>query len=323
MPARCCASQGQASCPDSLPKRQRNVRNRASIPSVWGDDSPKATNRMSAALRFTRAAFGAVQRASPGLAARWAERLFCSPPRRPISERMAAWLAGGRRFDLTVRGRRVAAWSWGDRGPGVLIVHGWGSRGARFVDLGGALLASGFRVVTFDAPGHGASSGRLSSGPEFARAALAVATAVGPVSAVVGHSLGGFASALAMDRGLSARRAVFISPSSNVNSYSAQFAALLGVTPPVMSTMRERLARRLDFSWSSMDVPAFAPSMRAPLLVIHDRDDREVRWSDGAAIASAWPGAELVTTMGLGHHRIVSDAEVIANVVSFLRASLQ
>ena len=286
---------------------------------------------MSTTLRLTRAAFGAVQRAAPDLAARWAERMFCSPPRRPISERMAAWLRDGRRFDVIVgssrrsrpRPRRVTAWAWGERGPGVLLVHGWGSRGARFVDLGGALLAAGHRVITFDAPGHGASHGRLSSGPEFARAAIAVAAAVGPVSAVVGHSLGGFASALAMDRGLSARRAVFISPSANVNSYSAQFAALLGVTPPVMSTMRERLARRLDFSWSSMDVPAFAPSMRAPLLVIHDRDDREVRWSDGAAIASAWPGAELVTTMGLGHHRIVSDAEVIANVVSFLRASLQ
>ena len=285
---------------------------------------------MNTTLRLTRAAFGAVQRAAPDLAARWAERMFCSPPRRPISERMAAWLRDGQRFDVIVgpprprpRPRRVTVWTWGERGPAVLLVHGWGSRGARFVDLGGALLAAGHRVITFDAPGHGASHGRLSSGPEFARAAIAVAAAVGPVSAVVGHSLGGFASALAMDRGLSARRAVFISPSANVNSYSAQFAALLGVTPPVMSTMRERLARRLDFSWSSMDVPAFAPSMRAPLLVIHDRDDREVRWSDGAAIASAWPGAELVTTMGLGHHRIVSDAEVIANVVSFLRASLQ
>jgi len=284
---------------------------------------------MSTTLRLTRAAFGAVQRAAPDLAARWAERMFCSPPRRPISERMAAWLRDGQRCDVIVgssrrpRPRRVTAWTWGERGPAVLLVHGWGSRGARFVDLGGALLAAGHRVITFDAPGHGASHGRLSSGPEFARAAIAVAAAVGPVSAVVGHSLGGFASALAMDRGLSARRAVFISPSANVNSYSAQFAALLGVTPPVMSTMRERLARRLDFSWSSMDVPAFAPNMRAPLLIIHDRDDREVRWSDGAAIASAWPGAELVTTMGLGHHRIVSDAEVIANVVSFLRASLQ
>jgi pimeloyl-ACP methyl ester carboxylesterase len=277
---------------------------------------------MTTALRFTRAAFGAVQRASPGLAARWAERLFCSPPRRAISERMAAWLAAGRRFDLTVGGRRIAAWSWGERGPGVLAVHGWGSRGARFVDLGGALLASGFRVVTFDAPGHGASSGRLSSGPEFAKAALAVATAVGPVSAVVGHSLGGFAAALAIESGLAARRAVFIAPSANPNSYSAQFASVLGVQDPVMASMQERLERRLGFRWNEMDVPRFAPAMRVPLLVIHDRDDREVRWDDGAAIAAAWPGAELVTTSGLGHHRIVSDAAVIKQVLGFLRSAV-
>src|SRR6266702_4946610 len=184
---------------------------------------------MSATLRLTRAAFATVQRASPRLAALWAERIFCTPPRRPISERMATWLREGQRFTVTVSRRRVAAWSWGAQGPGVLLVHGWGSRGARFVDLGGALLASGFRVVTFDAPGHGASSGRLSSGPEFARA------------------------------------------------------------------------------------------MRIPLLVIHDRDDREVRWDDGAAITAAWPGAQLVTTTGLGHHRIVSDGGVIQQVLGFLK----
>jgi len=274
---------------------------------------------MTATLRLTRAAFGAMQRASPDLAARWAARIFCSPPRRAISERMAAWLRDARRFNVKVGARRVAAWTWGERGPGVLLMHGWGSRGARFVDLGGALLANGHRVVTFDAPGHGASRGRLSSGPEFARAAIAVAAAVGPVSAVVGHSLGGFAAALAMDQGLVARRAVLIAPSANVNSYSAQFATLLGVAAPVMTSMRERLARRLDFAWDEMDVPAFAPAMRVPLLVIHDREDREVRWNDGAAIAQAWPGAELVTTSGLGHHRIVSDSGVIRQVVSFLR----
>src|SRR6266487_2376992 len=276
---------------------------------------------MSATQRLTRAAFGAVQRASPRLAAVWAERIFCTPPRRPISERMATWLREAQPFTVTVGGRRVAAWSWGgaERGPSVLLVHGWGSRGARFVDLGNALLSDGYRVVTFDAPGHGASSGRLSSGPEFARAALAVATAVGPVSTVIGHSLGGFASALAIERGLAARLAVFISPSANVNTYSAQFASLLGVRDPVMASMRVRLERRLGFEWKHMDVPRFAPAMRIPLLVIHDRDDREVRWDDGAAIAAAWPGAQLVTTTGLGHHRIVSDGGVIQQVLGFLK----
>lgn len=273
---------------------------------------------MTTTLRLTRAAFGAVQRASPRLAALWAERIFCTPPRRPISERMASWLREAQRFTLTVSGRRVAAWSWGERGPGVLLVHGWGSRGARFVDLGNALLTQGFRVVTFDAPGHGASAGRRSSGPEFARAAQAVVNAVGPVSHIVGHSLGGFASALAMGRGLPVRRAVFLAPSANPNSYSAQFASLLGVDGPVMASMRGRLERRLGFSWKDLNIPEIATDMRVPLLVIHDRDDREVGWSDGAAIAEAWPGAELVTTSGLGHHRIVSDPNVIRQVVTFL-----
>jgi pimeloyl-ACP methyl ester carboxylesterase len=273
---------------------------------------------MSATLRLTRAAFGAVQRASPRLAALWAERIFCTPPRRPISERMAGWLREAQRFTVLVGGRRVAAWSWGERGPGVLLVHGWGSRGARFVDLGNALLSQGYRVVTFDAPGHGASAGRLSSGPEFARAAQAVVNAVGPVSHIVGHSLGGFASALAIGRGLAVRRAAFLAPSANVNSYSAQFEALLRIDKPVMASMRGRLERRLGFSWKDLNIPAFAPDMRVPLLVVHDRDDREVGWNDGAAIAHSWPGAELVTTSGLGHHRIVSDPAVIRQVVTFL-----
>lgn len=273
---------------------------------------------MSTTLRLTRFAFGAVQRASPRLAARWAERLFCTPPRRPISQRMAAWLREAQRIDVEVGTRRVAVWSWGDRGPGVLLVHGWGSRGARFIDLGNALLASGYRVVTFDAPGHGASSGRLSSGPEFARAAVAVSKAVGSVSFVVGHSLGGFAAALALKGGLVARRAVLIAPSASPESYTNQFAALLGVDALVMASMRGRLERRLGFSWSQLNVPVLARDMRVPLLVIHDQDDREVTWDNGAAISREWPGAELVTTTGLGHHRIVSDPGVVKQVVAFL-----
>ncbi len=55
-----------------------------------------------------------------------------------------------------------------------------------------------------------------------------------------------------------------------------------------------------------------------PTLVIHDRHDREVRWEDGAAIAGAWPQAQLLTTEGLGHRRILQDASVIARIAGFI-----
>ena len=48
-----------------------------------------------------------------------------------------------------------------------------------------------------------------------------------------------------------------------------------------------------------------------PLLVVHDKDDRETAWQDGADIASRWPHAELHTTTGLGHVRILRDSAVV------------
>jgi hypothetical protein len=86
----------------------------------------------------------------------------------------------------------------------------------------------------------------------------------------------------------------------------------------VMAAMRARSERWLGASWDDFDIPALARAQKAPLLVVHDRDDDEVPWSDGAAIAAAWPGARLVTTEGLGHRRVLRDPRVVELAVSFV-----
>ena len=53
-------------------------------------------------------------------------------------------------------------------------------------------------------------------------------------------------------------------------------------------------------------------------LVVHDRADKETPYAVGAALAAAWPNARLVTTEGLGHQRILSDAEVTAAAVGHI-----
>ena len=41
-------------------------------------------------------------------------------------------------------------------------------------------------------------------------------------------------------------------------------------------------------------------------------------WEDGNALARAWPNAELVSTSGLGHRRILDDPEVVKRAVAFV-----
>jgi pimeloyl-ACP methyl ester carboxylesterase len=55
-----------------------------------------------------------------------------------------------------------------------------------------------------------------------------------------------------------------------------------------------------------------------PVLLVHDRDDRETAWSGGRDLSRAWPGARLLTTSGLGHRRILSDPKVVAEAVQFV-----
>lgn len=277
----------------------------------------KSTNVRLAAFR---AIFGGLSAIAPGIAARLAMALFRRPPRHRDSESERAALGRSERLEVLLDGKPLAVWRWG-RGPAVLLVHGWGSRGARLASFIEPLTDAGFSVVAFDAPGHGASAGRLSSLPQFISAILAVARELGGVEAVIAHSMGGAATTLAMARGLTAGRLVFLAPAADPAGYSERFASVLGLSPDVLSRMKLGLERRFGMAWKGFDVLASARMMTTSLLVFHDREDRDVAWSDGAAITAAWPGAELVSTEGLGHRRIVQDPAVVSRAVAFLAES--
>src|SRR5262249_35923574 len=97
---------------------------------------------------------------APSAAVRLAERAFLTPPRSRRPDTELTLLSTARARPLFVGGRHIEVWLWGS-GPTVLLVHGWGGRGAQLGAFVEPLVTRGFSVVTFDAPGHGASG----SGP--------------------------------------------------------------------------------------------------------------------------------------------------------------
>ncbi len=287
--------------------------------SIAGID--KGTNvRTAAAPWLLRAGLAATAAAWPALAVRAGERLFLTPPRRHRSRREPAALAGGEAFEVEAGRKRLQAWRFGT-GPSVLLAHGWGSRGARLAPLVAPLTAVGCSVVVFDAPAHGASTGRVASGACFAEAISAVATHV-RARAAVGHSLGATALGWALANGLELEAAVLLCPPSNVGPFFGQFCAALGLPATIGAAIHARMRHRYGVGPEDFDICRHVGRDSMPLLVIHDRDDREVPWTHGQAVARAWPSASFSCTSGLGHRGLVRDASVGATIASFLRQRL-
>lgn len=270
-------------------------------------------------VRLFRLFNATLSQLAPPLAARLAERIFRTPisARPPVRE--SAWARGAKRTSVSSTVGQIPVWVWGDGPSTVLLVHGWSGRGLQLGALVEPLVQRGFRVTTHDAPAHGEAPGRISSMPAFAAALGAVARRFSPVSGVIAHSLGSAAAifALAQDE-LPTDRIVTISPAARLHAIGERFGEMTGFAPHVIDRMREGLERRLNFSWEDAESLRIAPKMTMGMMVIHDSGDRFIPHHEGAELAKAWPDGLLMTTTGLGHHRILRNREVIDSAAAFI-----
>lgn len=290
----------------------------------------------SASMRAVQTFVHAVDAGSPAIAARLTEQLMFRTSRRASPPKELEWLADAEPFSISSRFGDLAAWSWG-HGPTILLVHGWNGRGSQLGAFVPGLVTAGFRVVTFDAPGHGESPGSSATFVDFVHAiASAIDTvlpAFGSLHGIVAHSMGGPATVVAaaqfrasepgLDRaarelGLPARRFVFIAPPIDVRDFLRATAEHFDLSDAAKDELGRRVEKRLGAPLESLYAPLLVRDFEAPLLLIHDRSDPDVPLASGRALAEAWPGSDFVVTEGLGHHRILRDRGVVHRVVDFL-----
>lgn len=302
--------------------------------TVRSSSSSSSTKKPGlATLRLVRAGLQTAFALSDGLGASLAERLFTSPRRYDRPERERTILATGRPFEVVVHLRsprwagattKVVAWRWGGNGPTVLLVHGWEGRGSQLGAVIEPLVAAGLSVVTFDAPAHGDSPGSRLYLTDHADAIADVVAAVGPLHATISHSFGTAAVLLAHARhGIDAPINVAISPNVLIDDAVARFAKLITLDDTERRVFEGHLAQASGIGIDALSLSALVTRREADLLVFHDRDDKEVSVSHGAALAAWWPGGRLELTEDLGHRKILRDTAVIAATVEFVRRGVR
>lgn len=279
------------------------------------------TVRKSWALSLLRARFAVGSWLAPGSTLSQAFRLFGTPMPGACQRALQSDTASARMGQLPFGRERLATYTWGDPAnePAVLLAHGWSSFGLRFLPWVEPLRRAGYAVVTFDQIAHGRSSGRRSTLPMFADAVERVAAHVGPLAAVIGHSLGGAAVAVAMARGLRADRVILLAPAADPFEAARRFAGIIGLAPHLGRRLFDEYEALTAQNVAELHAHATAPRIARPGLIVHDLEDTDVPWSEGERYARYWPQAALLSTTGLGHHRVTIAPETLDAALRFLR----
>jgi pimeloyl-ACP methyl ester carboxylesterase len=263
----------------------------------------------------------AAQRASlrvlSALAPSTVDRLIVDRFATPMRRRRRGDAPVGEPWMISSDNETISVYSAGDA-PRVLFVHGWEGDAGDFAPLMSVFRDAGFGVASFDHPAHGKSSGTRATLPQMARATLDVGRAIGPVAAVIGHSLGASAALIAVANGLDARRAVLFAPPYDAGHFIRLNTKHMGLSDARAAGAIALLERRVG-PIDGRATDRIASQIQVPGLVLHDSEDRYVPFAHGAAVAAAWPGARLVRLSGLGHRRTLADPCVHRDILSFVR----
>ncbi|WP_217998517.1 alpha/beta fold hydrolase [Actinomadura rubrobrunea] len=231
---------------------------------------------------------------------------------------------GARRFpvdgDPDVRG----GYLWGDTGPVVLLVHGWGIDSGSMHPLVAPLRALGYRVAAFDAPGHGVNPGAQATMTQFTRATGAVLDALedhGGVRAVVAHSLGAIAAtgAVAERGGADVACLAMIAPACTLTGVLERWSrSELRLRRPLVERIYAELWKRNGVPVAHWDVVGLGRDLRLPVLAMHDPDDDVVPFAETQRVVTGLRDVRLEPVAGTGHYGILMAPAVRELVCDFI-----
>jgi pimeloyl-ACP methyl ester carboxylesterase len=254
-------------------------------------------------------------------------RLFTTSPRFKSPERELAVTKSAKISSIYITGqRKIAVYTWGNGGPTVLLCHGWAGRATQFYAFIPQLLASGFQVIGYDAPGHGLSAGRRTHLIEVNEIVQLLEKTMGPFEAIIGHSFGSAVALLSNSQiSVQAKKLVLISGLAELNWLTQHFSKTLHLGPKVLTAMREYAEKSLskhfsfgEWTWENISPVHTIQLSSADLLIVHDKQDKDVPFEQSIKLAEASPQAKTIVTDGLGHRRILRDEQLIQQCIAFI-----
>ncbi len=231
-------------------------------------------------------------------------RLFLTPFSMKQHPKEEEQMKQAKKLFLEHRNHRIAVYDWGGNGPKILLVHGWSGRGTQMGSLALWLRDRGYHPISFDAPGHGKSTGNTCSLLAFSETINFLQEDFHMVMAI-GHSLGGASLILSQSMGQRFFQLATIAAPSSVADAMTHFGKKFGWNSKLLATTMEYTENKFNTTLESVSAASLSQTIWCDGLIIHDENDDQVSLKNAEFIHQGWKNSKLYITHQLGHFKIL------------------
>ncbi len=250
----------------------------------------------------------------------FAAKIFTTPIKYKIPKREFHMEINSNQIDLNIPilNKKIVTYHYGNSNKKIMLVHGWSGRGTQLVKIADELIDLGFSTISFDAPAHGKSKSNSTLLPEFIECILEIDKQFGPFEFAIGHSLGGMSILNAISNGFNIKKAIIIGSGDIIQDIIDDFITELKLKSNISIKLKDHFEHKFNTKMDRFSSSNVAKKIEIPILIIHDKDDKDVNIKAAFNIDKNLINSKLLITEGLGHRKILGNLEVISQIRLFL-----
>lgn len=221
--------------------------------------------------------------------------------------------------ELRVLNSNTAVKVWYGEGKTILLLHGWSGAIEQFSALLEGLLTRGYQVVAPMPKGHFLVDQQIAHPGNFIEALSDVLDQLKVnIDVAIGHSMGGSAIALLQHERLAFEKAVLISAPSHLTGVLLGFTKALGFSKKATELLLANADEVVGIPHQELDAAKALPHSAQNTLIIHDKYDREVPFTEALRFRNLNAQCAIFETQRLGHRRILQEPSVVNEVLKFI-----
>lgn len=239
---------------------------------------------------------------SPTYASKIAIYFFSKPRKGSIKAEEREYLETADQKIVQSNDIAIQMYQWQGKKPTILLVHGWESNSYRWKDLIELLKSEDHNIISIDAPAHGNSGSKIFNAILYSECINEVINQFN-IHTVIGHSVGGTASAIALHnyKISSVKKLISLGAPSNFIALVENYRKMMGFNKKVMKAMDKYYLEQFGHLPKYFTVANYSKNIKAKGLIIHDRKDRIIPYKDAIEITRHYKNSKLIRTVGFGH----------------------